>query len=123
MPIEMRRVVLTQGEFNQALRDFMSVNEQMFKGASLLDSSIRRADPLEISIAVQTREGHQNSLSLGGPHLAAVLIKYCIDHRIPLPRQSTKSVKKVSAGIALDMVFRDTTGGGGNTDRQKRSDV
>ncbi|MBB4265921.1 hypothetical protein [Roseospira visakhapatnamensis] len=114
MPIEMRRVVLSPSEFDHALRAFMAANEQMFKGARLLDTSFHRTDPLEVSVAVQTRVGQQNTLSLGGPHLAAVLIKYCIDRRIPLPRQSSKSVRKVSAGIALDMVFRDDASGPGD---------
>jgi len=116
MPIEMRRVVLTLPEFNQALSDFMAVNESLFKGARLLDSAITRPDPLEVSISVQTRQGQQSTLSLSGPHLAAVLIKYCMDRSIPLPRQSTKSVKKVSTGVALDMVTRDTTGGSSSSD-------
>jgi|GEM_PF-588408 len=108
MPIEMRRVVLSETEFDEALTAFMAANETRFNRSTLIDATTITVDPLEVRVVMQAPDGQQANVVLSGSHLAAVLIKYCIDNGIPLPRQSAKSVKKVAAGFALDTVIRDT---------------
>jgi hypothetical protein len=103
MAKEMRRVLLSEAEFETALKRFVKARDQMFHGATLLDSGIKKADPLEVEVVVRTQSGQEQFLTLGPTHLAAAVIRFCMDNRIPLPRNAEKSVKAVSGGIALDM--------------------
>jgi len=107
MPKELRRLVLNDTEFKEAMRQFIAAREQIFHGATLLDSRVSRDDPLEVELTVLSKAKQKSTFSLGGAHLAAALINFCMSKKIPLPRVGKKSVKRVPGGIALDIVIRD----------------
>lgn len=105
MPREMRRLILDDSEFNEAIRVFVESREQMFHGATLVSSRISSEDPLEAELTVLTQSRQQSTVKLTAAHLAAAVIAYCFAYRIPLPRSSDKSVKRVPGGIALDIMM------------------
>ncbi len=103
MPTEMRRIVLTMAEFQDALKRFVESRPRMFHDARLMDCRLVRDDPVEVEVIVHPRQTNQTVYTLGGPHLAAALISYCQQQGIPLSRSAAKSVRRVRNGIALDM--------------------
>lgn len=103
MPTEIRRIILTMAEFQEALRRFVDSRPRMFSGARLMEARLVRDDPVEVEVLVHPTAGGQTVYTLGGPHLAAALISYCQQLGIPLSRSAAKSVRRVKTGVALDM--------------------
>jgi hypothetical protein len=103
MPKEMRRLVLSDTEFREALKSFVATRDRVFNGAALLESRIVADDPLEVELTLRVAANQKDTVSLSGAHLAAAVIAFCRSRSIPLPRSSTKSVKRVSGGVALDI--------------------
>lgn len=105
MPREMRRILFNEDELTDALRAFLEHRRQAFDGVSLLRCGAVTGDPPEVEIIVRDRSAQKQTQTLCSHHLAAALINYCVAHRIPMPRDSTKSVKRVTGGVALDMLI------------------
>lgn len=105
MAKEMRRVILTDAELAVALQRFIKSQPQMFGGGTLVHSEVGREDPVRVEVLVRGSDGRESMFVIGGAQLAAALINFCVFARIPLPRNSTKSVKRVSGGVAMDMMI------------------
>ncbi|WP_299437265.1 hypothetical protein [uncultured Rhodospira sp.] len=103
MAKEMRRILLSEAEFTDALRRFVRARDQVFHGAALQTSRVTSADPLEVEVVVQHRDRQEQVMTLSATLLAAAVIRFCMEQRIPLPRAAEKSVRRVSGGVALDM--------------------
>ena len=113
MPTEIRRIILTMSELQEALKRFVDSRPSMFQGARMEKCQLVKDDPVEVEVSVRV---HPQSISpstytLGGPHLAAALIAYCQQLGIPLSRSASKAVRRVKTGVALDMTIETKSRG------------
>ena len=51
------------------------------------------------------------TVTISAEILAASLILFCINHKIPIPVEATKRLQKVGDGVALFVVKRHKTAG------------
>lgn len=105
MAKEMRRIVLSDAEVTEALTDFVRIRRRAFHDGTFQSSRYTREMPLEVEITVRTPTGQESTFVLGGPHLAAAIIHYCVRLRIPMPRKAAKMVKRLKDGVGLDMII------------------
>ena len=112
MPTEIRRIILSMGELQEALKQFVDSRPTMFGDACMTEGRLVKDDPVEVEVSVQVHPQSTNpsTYTLGGPHLAAALIAYCQHLGIPLSRSASKAVRRVKTGVALDMTIETKRG-------------
>jgi hypothetical protein len=106
MPTEIRRLLYSEVEVARAISEFaLTMDTSMPKGA-VLDFKVESESPLKLRLQVQTREGKQIFHTIDEPFIAAALISHCMRNKIPIAKQSRKTVRVAkTGGIALDMTL------------------
>lgn len=108
MPTEYRRVVFPNQELREALIGYQGDGGQDMPpgdivAVTLLDSP---ANTVRITL-VSTSEGASYTADYNAAHIAAALIRYCIEHKVPIPKHSRKSLRLMGDNLALDIVIRE----------------
>lgn len=104
MPYEMRRLYFSEAEVAKAILAFNAQSRQKFLTPGGLDGIRLYADPdLHIEITVETVAGDRETVVVNETMVAAAIIRYCINMRVPLPLHSTKSLKLVNGQLVFDI--------------------
>ena len=103
MPTEMREIAFRETEFFSAVRDYRMRRGEPLPMGSVLGIDF---DEDESDIKARIRIGRDDgrdvmSIDLPTESIAAALIFFCINHKIPLPAHAAKSVKKLDGNIVL----------------------
>ena len=103
MPTEMREIAFRETEFFSAVRDYrLRRGEPLPIGSVLgIEFDEEEAD-LTATIKIGKSDGHDIiSVAVPTESIAAALIFFCINHKIPLPAHAAKSIKKAGNSVAL----------------------
>ena len=103
MPTEMREIAFRETEFFSAVRDYrLRRGEPLPMGSVLgIDFDEDEAD-VKARIRIGKDDGRDEmSIELPTESIAAALIFFCINHKIPLPAHAAKSIKKLGSNIIL----------------------
>ncbi len=108
MPTEYRRIVFPNQELHAALSEYQGAEIQDMPpgdivAVALLDSP---ANTVRMTL-VSTSEGTSYTADFNAAHIAAALIKFCIDRKVPIPKHSRKSLRLMGDNLALDIVIRE----------------
>ena len=102
MPTDIRKLIFSEAELQAAvvdhcLRTHISLPEANIEGIDIAN------DPE--AMVVLTFSGadpaHPTRVKLSRDHVAAALIRYCGQHRIPLPRRAEKVLQPEAGGLDL----------------------
>lgn len=103
MPTEMREIAFRETEFFTAVRDY-----RLRRGEPLPMGSVLGIDfgEEETDVTARIRIGKDDgadvtAVDLPTESIAAALIFFCINHKIPLPAHAAKSIKKLGGNIVL----------------------
>lgn len=108
MPTEYRRVVFSNQELIQALVAYQSEDDQPVPAGDIVSVAILESPASTVRITLlDTARNATFTADFAASHIAAALIRYCIEHRVPIPRNSRKSLRMLADNIALDIVFRE----------------
>lgn len=104
MPNEMRRIVFTEGELTVALSEHDSVS-----GQQIPPGGIQSCEPAgENGTAVRVElvgngESAGNNLEIDPEEVQAALVRFCVRRKVPLPKNSKKTVGQMNGKICLDI--------------------
>ena len=103
MPTEVREIAFRETEFFNAVRDYRIRRGEPLPMGSVLGIDF---DEEETDVRARIRIGKDDSrdvmaIDLPTESIAAALIFFCINHKIPLPAHAAKSVKKLGGNIVL----------------------
>ena len=103
MPTEMREIAFRETEFFSAVRDYRLRRGEPLPNGSVLGIDFDEDDSdLTAHIRIGKDEGSEvTDIALQTESIAAALIFFCINHKIPLPAHAAKSVKKLNGNIVL----------------------
>lgn len=111
MPTEIRHILFSPAEMVVAVSDFSRRTGKPLPPGSVVGCRINSAveDGVELvrfslSIASAAAAGNvceQREVTSGGSNLAAALILFCRDRRIPLPSDADKSLRRFGDQVAL----------------------
>lgn len=104
MPLEQRKIILTRDETEQALLSFRRSREAFlpegqirdFRVAALAAEQGPEADgdaAAELVVALTPPDdpgAAPERVSLSGPNLTGMLIKFCLENNIPVPKNSQR---------------------------------
>jgi len=101
MPNEIRHIEFAHGELLEALTAYLG--EPAGPDDAGLTPDVRVTDKPRPSVVYVRRDGDRETrASEQEPAaLAAALIKYCIAHKIPIPRKAAKSIQVRGENVVL----------------------
>ena len=106
MPSETRFLTFETNELYQALYEFSRRTGRIKVPAEISDLSFSRTQPPKMTVRFRDVGASPN---LEAEEIAAVLIFYCLDTRVPLPRSARKAVQFRDNKIEL-VVYIGTSG-------------
>jgi len=102
MPSELRRIVFSESEIIEALDRFAKATRHAMPAGKITACRIDSKSALSATLTVQhMAEGSTHTVRFDNASIAAALIRYCIEKKIPIPRASEKSVEAQGPGVAL----------------------
>ena len=105
MPTELRRLVFSKQELVEAIDSHNRNAAEKLPPGSVASCEVRKEED-NISAAIEITDqqsGETQQVELNAAYLGAALLRFCIDKKIPLPRQSAKSLQVVGDNIALNI--------------------
>ena len=110
MPSEFRQILFSNKELIDALYEYDRTAQ-----SKLLQGDIVSCTPVvedKAALRLQLMDlvsGEAQVASLSSELVAAVLLRYCIKHRIPIPKSAAKSIQVRGDQISLDMRIKGRT--------------
>lgn len=102
MPSEVRIIVFTPEEVLEAIEGFNAhADKRLFRGATI-DCHVRKHPRVHAILEVERAGGEEiDTVDLNASQLAAALISYCRERRIPLPRSAKKELDVIDSQLVL----------------------
>ena len=107
MPTELRQIAFQQQEVARALLDYDKRRDNKFPAGTIRTIAIGEEPDIHATIVFDEIKGGSTEVKVGPEVLAASLILFCINNKIPMPVESTKRLQKTGDGVALFVVKRD----------------
>lgn len=102
MPTELREIAFRESEFFNAVRDYRMRRGQPLPVGSVLGIDLSDDPNLSATIRIGDDEGVSfESIDLEAESIAAALILFCINRKIPLPAHADKSVMRAGDHVIL----------------------
>ena len=104
MPTEIRHIVFDPAEVQSALVDYHRRRMAEMRRLSLADISIQDEPALRAFLSFIDHEGALEVVELARAELAAALILYCNQTRVPMPARAVKELKRHgAAGLCMSL--------------------
>ena len=105
MPSEVRQLLFQARELILAVTEYFHRRGLPLPVGTASRISIAEAQPIYAILDIDTDQGETVGLEINAETLAASLILYCINRKIPLPAEADKRLKRVQEdAIALVVV-------------------
>jgi hypothetical protein len=100
--MEVRYIIFAQDEVRSALIEFVKKQGQVATASDV--AAVEVVGPGEAPVGiVRLLASPAKPINLGSQYLVAALLLYCIDRRIPIPKQAAKRVELSVNGLTLTM--------------------
>jgi len=110
MPTEIRKIVFSPAELAEALDHFAKATHHAMPPGKIAACEIDSKNALSVAVTVHhMAEGSTHTVPFDNPSVAAALIRYCIERKIPVPKAATKSVEAEGPGVALILTLGANT--------------
>lgn len=105
MPSEVRQLLFQARELILAVTEYYHKRGLPLPVGTASRISIAEAQPISAILDIATDQGDTIGIEINAETLAAALILYCINRKIPLPADADKKLKRVQGdAIALVVV-------------------
>lgn len=102
MPTEIRNIIFTTNEVLFAVKDFRQRKKDPLPSGSVLDCVILEKPNIHAMIDTACDpDGHKLTLTFESEELAAALILFCINRKIPLPADAIKILQLFDGELGL----------------------
>lgn len=102
MPTEIRNIIFTTNEVLFAVKDFRQRKKDPLPSGSVLDCVILEKPNIHAMIDMACDpDGHKLTLTFESEELAAALILFCINRKIPLPADAIKILQLFDGELGL----------------------
>ena len=104
MPSEFRQILFSNKELIEALYEYDRAGQTKLLQGDILSCTPVEEDKVAVRLKLMDPEsGETQVASLSPEMVAAVLLRYCIKHRIPMPKNAEKSIQVHDDQISLDV--------------------
>ncbi len=104
MPSEFRRIMFTNNELIEAIHDYNMISpDKLPPGVILTCTPVSETEVAVRLEMVDQRSDETHVVELSPAMLGAALLRYCMKHRIPMPKAATKSIQMHGDEISLNL--------------------
>lgn len=104
MPTETRKIVFSDIELAEAIERFAKATRHAMPPGRVTACRIDAKIGLSAMLTVtHLADGSSNTVRFDQPSIAAALIRYCMEKKIPIARSSEKTVEAIGSGVALTL--------------------
>ena len=105
MPIETRKISFSQLELSDAIERFAKSTKRAMPPGRIVGCAIgANGGGVTVSMTVKnSADGASGTVRFDHASVAAALIRYCMETKIPLAKAAEKSVQAEGAGVALTL--------------------
>jgi hypothetical protein len=102
VPAELRQITFTSTEVMVAIRDHRRRTRNPLPTGTVAGFEMRSDNGIYADMAIaDDTTGKKTTIRITDEALAAALIFYCIDHRIPMPVKATKTLGLIEGDLRL----------------------
>jgi hypothetical protein len=102
LPAELRLIIFSATEVMVAVRDHRRRIRNPLPTGTVAGFEMRSDDGIYADLAIaDDATGKKTTIRINDEALAAALILYCIDHKIPMPVKATKSLGLIEGQLRL----------------------
>ena len=106
MITERRQIVFSNQLLIQALAEFDRQHERQFVPGKAIACAVSEDEPVRVTISFGTQsDPAQSSIEIAANSLAAALLRYCMKHRIPIPKRAKKVLRPAGDGLSLNFTL------------------
>jgi hypothetical protein len=114
MPIEIHQILLSSEEVTHALNAYRQVNTTFLPQGDVVKVKVGPAADahapggveLTVSIAMQYGSSqHKADFTIGVADIVELLIRFCLENNIPVPRLGTKAAELIDGALALRIEY------------------
>ncbi len=99
--------MFTNNELIEAIHDYSKVAEDKLPpGIILTCTPVSEAEAVVRLELVDQRSGETHVVELSPEMLGAALLRYCMKHRIPMPKSATKSIQIHGDEVSLNVEIK-----------------
>lgn len=104
MPTETRRIEFSTAELVEAITSFAKTTRFPLPPGKVVGCQIDRHGAVAVTLTIQhVAEGAKRTARFDNNAVAAALIRYCIDKKIPIPKSAEKSVESDGKSMILTL--------------------
>ncbi|MEX2009836.1 MAG: hypothetical protein WEC41_06540 [Dongiaceae bacterium] len=108
MPTEYRRLVFPNRELRQALAAHGGDQVELPAGDIIAIAIVEDGQQIVRATFLDAANNSTFTADFIAEYIAAALIRHCIEHRVPMPKKSRKSLRLMGDNLSLDIVIRET---------------
>ena len=102
---ELRCIIYTKKEIAKALKDQRLRADQPLPAGNMVDVRVGEKPHITVTVNIVDDGGRSHTVPFSGAELAAALIAYCIDRRVPIPASAKKSLTLIEGKLALKIAI------------------
>jgi hypothetical protein len=107
MPRELRQIMFRAPEIMTAITEYHQRRAIALPYGTAVGCKVTDEPALSATLSIQADGGTMSEITVNAEVLAASLILYCINRKIPLPAEADKRLQKVGDdGVALIVIKR-----------------
>ncbi len=104
---EIRCIVFDDGELIKALLAHGRRTGKGLPAGQISSFEIERSKEVIARMTITSDAGEKTIVPTSGAELAAAMIAYCIDRKVPVPAHSAKSITVIDDHVALKIKLND----------------
>ena len=109
MPTETRKIVFSNEELKKAIVLFSQRSAKRLPEGDLISCEVKSEDGITVRLRIRPwYSDGDKTIVLSSTYIGAALSNYCMECKIPIPRQATKSLQVIGDNIALQINIQMT---------------
>ncbi len=104
---ELRCIVFSETELLNAIIERRRQSRESLPVGTIRGVTFSRRGGVSATLVVVDDYGEDRSVKIPVSELAAALVSYCIERKIPMPRHSTRSLEVIDGAVTLLLELSD----------------
>ena len=93
MLIEYRKLIFPDREMIEAITAHDAMSAKILSSGTISEIEIDESPELKFAAKLKLQDGGEKRVDLDYSYVVAAMVRYCIDHKVPLPRRGEKLIE------------------------------
>jgi hypothetical protein len=110
MATELRYIILSNAEFTSSLQSFRRTHEDFLPNGEIVSWTAGENETIDITISIKGGSTvNQMIFTIEAQHVIDILVRFCMENNVPVPRAGVKSwsIKKEGITLAIALEGRE----------------